>query len=98
MNGQFILKYMLYLFPTPAAAIQMLGAITTAIIRSILSKCVDPEEHGKLFSFVTCIELTMPFIGGSVYGIIYMSTAATMPWAMFLLPIAIQIVIGSCYT
>ncbi|CAL8086721.1 unnamed protein product [Orchesella dallaii] len=73
-----------------ASAVQMLGAITTAVMRSILSKIVAVEEHGKLFSFVTCTELAMPFIASSIYGLIYMNTATTLPSALFILPISIQ--------
>lgn len=79
------------------SAVQMFGALTVAVMRSILSKSVESEEHGKLFSFVTCMEFTMQFVAGSTYGLIFMGTATTFPTAIFLVPIAIQTGISLFY-
>lgn len=75
----------------------MFAAVTSAVIRSILSKFVDPEEHGKLFSFVTCIEFSMPFMASPLYGIIYMNTVTTFPNGIFLVPVGINVVIFLFY-
>lgn len=45
-------------------------------LRSMISKVIDPEERGKIFAFVACLQSTSFFIGSYVFPAIYRNT----PW------------------
>jgi hypothetical protein len=70
----------------------------TAVIRSMLSKCVSADELGKLLTFVTCVELSMPFFASSMYGIIYMTTMGLFPGSIFLTAAALTALILISFT
>lgn len=54
------------------------------VVRSVLSKFVDPDELGRSFSIIGIIEAIGKFIFVFVYSTIYENTLETWPGAFYL--------------
>ncbi|XP_076753612.1 putative peptidoglycan muropeptide transporter SLC46 isoform X3 [Xylocopa sonorina] len=77
-----------------SAVVQMFGGITSPLIRAILSKSVPSDDTGKVFSMTISIETLVPFIGASLYSMIYSySMPPTYPLPVWLLSVGISIAI-----
>ena len=66
---------------------------TCQLIRCIISKNVEPDEVGKIFSFVSAFQAFIPLVASPVFGIIYRSTVETLPQA-YLIVLACLLFIG----
>uniref|UniRef100_A0A8C6WGL2 Proton-coupled folate transporter n=1 Tax=Neogobius melanostomus TaxID=47308 RepID=A0A8C6WGL2_9GOBI len=60
-------------------------AMTTPVIRSKLSKLVDPTEQGALFASIACVESLCSMVGYSVFNSLYPATLHFMKGFPFLL-------------
>lgn len=58
-------------------------SVRALVIRSIISKLVDPDELGRSFSMIAIIEAFDRFVFLSFYSIIYERTLETWPGAIF---------------
>ncbi|CAL7951802.1 unnamed protein product [Xylocopa violacea] len=77
-----------------AAVVQMFGGIAGPLIRAILSKSVPSGDTGKVFSMTISIETLAPFIGASLYSMIYSYFMPPIyPLPVWLLSVAIYIAI-----
>ncbi len=54
------------------------------IIRSLLSKFIEPDEVGKVFSLLAIISAVGPMAGNPVFRQLYYYTISIYPGAMFL--------------
>ena len=61
-----------------------IGFCKFGIIRSLLSKCIDQDEIGKVFSFLAIISAFGPMAGNPVFRQLYNYTLSIYPGAMFL--------------
>ena len=55
--------------------------------RSLITKYVEPDEVGKIFSIVGTFQALLPFASGPLFGFLYRDTVAFLPSA-FLLVVA----------
>lgn len=60
-------------------------SIRALVIKSILSKLVDSDELGRLFSIIAIIEAFGKFVFVSIYSLIYEHTLDTWPSAFYFL-------------
>ena len=51
------------------------------MIRCIISKNVNPNEVGKIFSILAAFQAFIPFITSPFFGMLYRSTVETLPQA-----------------
>ena len=59
----------------------MVGHIQSAPIRAQISRCVAPEELGKVFAMLASTESVVPIIGSSVFTNLYNATSNLQyPW------------------
>lgn len=58
-------------------------SIRALVIKSILSKFVDPEELGRSFSIIAIIEAICKMIFVSLYSEIYVNTLESWPGAFY---------------
>lgn len=59
----------------------MLGGGVSPLARTLLSKVVEPEEAGKVFSFILPIETIMGTVVYPIYTLVYNATIETLPSA-----------------
>ena len=59
------------------------------LVRSLLSKCVEKHETGKMFSALAIFAALMPIAGGPAFRQLYNSTLDTFPAAEIVLASAI---------
>ncbi|KAK4885298.1 hypothetical protein RN001_001569 [Aquatica leii] len=64
-----------------AAATICFGGSISPMTRSLISKLVDVEEYGKVFSFVILTETIVDLIGSPLYAYIYNQTIKELPGA-----------------
>ncbi|KAK7882092.1 hypothetical protein WMY93_028266 [Mugilogobius chulae] len=69
--------------------------MTTPVIRSKLSKLVDPSEQGALFASIACVETLCAMVGSSVFNSLFPATLHFMKGFPFLFG-AIILVIPAC--
>ena len=62
--------------------------------RSLITKCVDPDEVGKIFSIVGAFQAFLPFASSPLFGFLYRATVATFPAAFLFLVAALKLVEG----
>jgi MFS-type transporter involved in bile tolerance (Atg22 family) len=60
------------------------GFCKFGIIRSLLSKCIEPDEVGKVFSLLAIISALAPIAGNPVFRQLYNYTISIYPGAIFL--------------
>ena len=68
---------------------------TCQMIRCMISKTVNPNEVGKIFSIVGALQAIIPLIASPVFGNIYRSTVETLPQA-YLIVLACLLFVGWC--
>ena len=71
-------------------AIAFLDSTSTTVFRSLISKIVQPDEIGKVFSVLAIFQAMLPFLGTPLFGMLYKNTVATQPNAFVFLIIAIK--------
>ncbi|XP_054001564.1 proton-coupled folate transporter-like isoform X2 [Hylaeus anthracinus] len=54
-----------------SAAVGAFSGVASPMLRSIISKSVPPEDTGKIFSLLVCIETLTPLVAASLYGLMY---------------------------
>ena len=64
---------------------ELLGYCKYGLVRSIMSKCVEPDETGKMFSALAILCAAMPLAGNPAFRQLYDSTLDTFPAAEVLL-------------
>ena len=67
--------WMVYL----SSFIACLESCSYTIIRCMISKAVEPDEVGKILSFVGAFQAFIPIISSPVFGTIYRTTLETLP-------------------
>merc|ERR1719402_1077366 len=73
---------MLYL----AGGIDMMGSYSISACKSLISKCVEPDELGKIFALVSSVESVVPIAIEQVYASLWTVTSDLGdPW------------VGACY-
>jgi MFS-type transporter involved in bile tolerance (Atg22 family) len=68
-----------------ANALGTLAYSKYAVTRSLLSKCIAPEEVGRMFALVAVVATLASFAGNPLYRQLYNLTMADFPGAIFLL-------------
>lgn len=63
------------------ACIAFLDATSFSMIRCMISKHVDPDEIGKILSFVGAFQAFIPIIASPIFGTLYRSTVESFPQA-----------------
>lgn len=71
-----------------------LSAFAAIVIRSMLSKCVNKSDLGKIYSLLASLEAAVPLFASPLFTIVYTSTLETFPGAVFLVQAAIFVVSG----
>ena len=66
-------------------AISFLDSTSTTVFRSLITKIVQPDEVGRVFSVVAIFQAILPFIGSPLFGLLYKNTVATHPNAFIFL-------------
>jgi predicted outer membrane lipoprotein len=61
-----------------------LGYCKFGVIRSLLSKFIEPDEVGKVFSLLAIISAVGPMVGNPVFRQLYNYTLSIYPGSMFL--------------
>ena len=74
-----------------ASGLQILAFCKFSLVRSLLSKCVEPEETGKMFSVLAIFCALMPLLANSTFRPLY-------SWTLPIFPGAILIMAGSLLT
>ncbi|XP_031327782.1 uncharacterized protein LOC116159026 [Photinus pyralis] len=84
------LSSLVYAF-APNTTIFYLGTIMESFsgtsyiaVKSLISKLVEPEELGKVYSLFGVCEALMPLVYGPTYTMLYKATINTLPGAFFL--------------
>ena len=77
------------------SAIAFLDSTSTTVFRSLISKIVDADEVGKVFSVVAIFQALLPFVGSPMFGILYKNTVSTHPNAFLFLITAIKCLVFS---
>ena len=67
--------WMVYL----SAFIACLESCSYTIIRCMISKAVEPDEVGKVLSFVGALQAFIPIVSAPIFGTIYRNTLETLP-------------------
>ena len=70
-----------------------LDGTTTTVFRSLISKNVDADEIGKVFSVVGIFQALLPFASGPIFRSLYKSTVENQPNAFLFLIIAIKVLL-----
>ena len=65
--------------------IALLDNTSTTMFRSLISKNVDADEIGKVFSVVGVFQALLPFASGPIFGYLYKSTVEYQPNAFLFL-------------
>ena len=73
--------------------VAFLDNTSTTMFRSLISKNVDADEIGKVFSVVGVFQALLPFASGPIFGYLYKSTVAFQPNAFLFLVISIKILL-----
>ena len=68
-----------------AHGLQLLQSCKYGLVRSLLSKCVEKNETGKVFSTLAILSSVLPLVGIPVYCQFYNCTLNTFPPAEILL-------------
>jgi len=76
------------------ACLGFLSAFAAIVIRSMLSKCVNKADLGKIYSLLASLEAAVPLFASPLFTIVYTSTLETFPGAVFLVQAAIFVVSG----
>lgn len=76
-----------------AAVVGALGPIVAPVLRSMISKGVDAEERGKIFSMLSVFDNAVPLFSGVLYSQLYNATIDTMPSAFYWLTAGSQIAV-----
>ena len=78
--------WMVYL----GAAISILDWSSSTMFRSIISKNVQPNEVGKVFSVVGIFEALLPFVVAPLFGFLYKATVSYQPNAFLFLVVGLK--------
>ena len=78
--------WMVYL----GVAIGVLDFSSNTMFRSLISKNVQANEVGKVFSVVAIFETLMPFATAPLFGFLYKATVEKQPNAFLLLVVALK--------
>ena len=60
----------------------------------MITKCVNPDEVGKIFSIVGAFQAFLPFASSPLFGFLYRATVATFPAAFLFLVAGLKLVEG----
>ena len=71
--------------------IAILDSTSTTMYRSMISKNVNSDEVGKVFSIVGTFQALLPFISGPTFNFLYKSTVEDFPQAWVFLVLAIRV-------
>ena len=64
-----------------ASGLQILAFCKFSLVRSLLSKCVEPEEIGKMFSVLAIFSALMPLLANIIFRKLYSWTLPIFPGA-----------------
>lgn len=67
-----------------ALAISLIGGVDGTAIRSLVSKCVEPDEYGKVFTLSSVFSTVASLIGGTITPLLYKGTVDNFPGATYL--------------
>ncbi|XP_060790191.1 lysosomal proton-coupled steroid conjugate and bile acid symporter SLC46A3 isoform X2 [Neoarius graeffei] len=81
--------WMVYL----VAVLGMPGGITQAVIRSLSSAIVGPDEQGAMFSFSASVEATCILISATIFNGLYPLTLPTFPGMPFIIMASFCIIV-----
>jgi len=76
------------------ACLGFLSAFASIVIRSMLSKCVNKSDLGKIYSLLASLEAAVPLFAAPLFTIVYTSTLDTFPGSVFLVQAALFVVAG----
>lgn len=71
--------------------VTFMKAVSAPMVRSQLSKAVDPADIGKVFSLTTSLESLTPLFAAPLYTFVYKQTLATFPGAFFLISASVYV-------
>jgi len=71
------------------ACLGFLSAFAAIVIRSMLSKCVNKSDLGKIYSLLASLEAAVPLFASPLFTVVYTSTLETYPGTVFLVQAAI---------
>ena len=84
-----VYPWMLYV----GCIVAFLDGTTTTVFRSLISKNVDADEIGKIFSVVGIFQALLPFASGPIFRSLYRSTVEYQPNAFLFLIIGIKVLL-----
>ena len=92
VSGIFVIVFCVNMWQVYlASGLQILAFCKFSLVRSLLSKCVEPEETGKMFSVLAIFCALMPLLANSTFRPLY-------SWTLPIFPGAILIMAGSLLT
>ncbi len=62
-----------------------MGFCKYSIVRALISKCIDPDEIGKVFSLLAVVAALTPVAGNPMFRQLYDATLQDFPGAIFIL-------------
>lgn len=81
-------EWMLYC----GATVAFLDYTSTTLLRAIITKNVNADEIGKVFSIVGTFQALMPFISSPTFGFLYKETVSYLPQAFLFLIASVKLV------
>ncbi|XP_075910461.1 lysosomal proton-coupled steroid conjugate and bile acid symporter SLC46A3-like isoform X2 [Petromyzon marinus] len=70
----------------------MFTVMPAPVIRSMLSKAVQPSEQGAVFAAVACVEMVSALVSTLIFNSVYTATVAWFPGFSFLLAAAFMLI------
>ena len=67
-----------------AASFEVLGSLDSTPLRSLISKMVEPDEYGKVFTFMATASAIAGLVTSSAYQEIYSATLDFYPGTLYL--------------
>ena len=75
-----------------ATGVGSLGYCKYSVVRSLISKCINIDEVGKVFSILAVVAALAPVAGNPLFRQLYNGTLETFPGAIFLLAASLLLV------
>ena len=73
--------------------VAFLDSSATTVFRSMISKAVEEDEIGKIFSVVGLFHAVMPFVTGPIFGYLYSTTVKNQSNAFLFLLIGTKFIL-----
>ncbi|CAB4067146.1 SLC46A3 [Lepeophtheirus salmonis] len=77
-----------------AGIVSFLGAAISTLLRSLISKCIESDEIGKVFSVIASGQAVIFMIASPIYSLVYKATLDFFPGLVFLVTSCLYSIVG----